>query len=145
MILLTNLKPNNDEFTKVVNKVYITRWKIEEYFKFKKQQFKFEKILVRTLNSIRTLNMLISIVIGFIAIFSDYQKQGQYLIVFKASESLKVNNKIVLVLVFYAIERGFKKIFQNDKKGIKIMYSREKQKSKQCILLEFSNFNCFNN
>ena len=143
MILLTNLKPNNEEFTKVVNKVYITRWKIEEYFKFKKQQFKFEKILVRTLNSIRTLNMLLSIVIGFIAIFSDYQKQGQYLIVFKASKSLKMNNKIVLV--FYAIERGLKKIFQNDKKGIKIMYSREKQKSEQCILPEFSNFNCFNN
>ena len=143
MILLTNLKPNNEEFTKVVNKVYITRWKIEEYFKFKKQQFKFEKILVRTLNSIRTLNMLLSIVIGFIAIFSDYQKQSQYLIVFKASKSLKMNNKIVLV--FYAIERGLKKIFQNDKKGIKIMYSREKQKSEQCILPEFSNFNCFNN
>ena len=54
-----------------------------------------------------------------------------------------MNNKIVLV--FYAIERGLKKIFQNDKKGIKIMYSREKQKSEQCILPEFSNFNCFNN
>ena len=143
MILLTNLKPNNEGFTKVVNKVYIRRWKIEEYFKFKKQQFKFEKILVRTLNSIRTLNMLLSIVIGFIAIFSDYQKQVQYLIVFKASQSLKKNNKIVLV--FYAIERGLKNIFQNNKKGIKIMYSREKQKSEQCILPEFSNFSCFSN
>lgn len=32
-------------------------WKIEEYFRFKKQQFGFEKELVRTLNSIRTLNV----------------------------------------------------------------------------------------
>ena len=145
MMLLTNLKPENDEFTKIVNKVYIARWKIEEYFKFKKQQFKFEKLLVRTLNSIRTLNMFLSIVIGFIAIFSDNQKYAQYIIVFEAAESLKTNDKIVLV--YYAVERGFNKIFNNDKNGIKKLYSSEtiKTESEQCILPEFSNFNCFIN
>ena len=117
MMLLTNLKPENDEFTKIVNKVYIARWKIEEYFKFKKQQFKFEKLLVRTLNSIRTLNMFLSIVIGFIAIFSDNQKYAQYIIVFEAAKSLRTNDKIVLV--YYAVERGLNKIFNNDKNGIK--------------------------
>ena len=109
MMLLTNLKPENDEFTKIVNKVYIARCKIEEYFKFKKQQFKFEKLLVRTLNSIRTLNMFLSIVIGFIAIFSDNQKYAQYIIVFEAAKSLRTNDKIVLV--YYAVERGINKIF----------------------------------
>lgn len=143
MMLLTNLKPNNEEFTKIVNKVYIRRWKIEEYFKFKKQQFKFEKMLVRTLDSIRTLNMLISIVIGFIAVFSDEQKYGQYLVVFEAAQSLRSNDKIVLV--YYAIERGFNKIFQFDSNGIKRLYSRENVKSEQYILPEFSNFNCFIN
>lgn len=143
MILLTNLKPNNEEFTKIVNKVYIKRWKIEEYFKFKKQQFKFEKMLLRTLDSIRTLNVLLSIVIGFIGIFSDEQKYGQYLAVFEASQSLRDNEKIVLV--YYAIERGFNKIFQFDNKGIKKLYSRENTKSEQCVLPEFSNFNCFIN
>ena len=145
MMLLTNLVPENDEFTKIVNKVYIARWKIEEYFKFKKQQFKFEKLLVRTLNSIRTLNMLLSIVIGFIAIFSDNQKYAQYIIVFEAAQSLRTNDKIVLV--YYAIERGFNKIFNNDKNGIKKLYSSEniKTESEQCILPEFSNFSCIIN
>lgn len=143
MMLLTNIKPTNEEFTKIINKVYIRRWKIEEYFKFKKQQFKFEKILVRSLDSIRTLNTLLSIVIGFIAIFSDEQKQVQYLAVFEASKSLRSNEKIVLV--YYAIERGLNKIFQFDFKGIKKLYSRENIKSEQCILPEFSNFNCFIN
>lgn len=145
MMLLTNLKPENDEFTKIVNKVYIARWKIEEYFKFKKQQFKFEKLLVRTLNSIRTLNMFLSIVIGFIAIFSDNQKYAQYIIVFEAAKSLRTNDKIVLV--YYAVERGINKIFNNDKNGIKKLYSSEtiKTESEQCILHEFSNFNCFIN
>ena len=103
MMLLTNMVPENDEFTKVVNKVYIRRWKIEEYFRFKKQQFGFEKELVRTLNSIRTLNVLLTIVIGFIGMFSDNQKQIQYLIVFNAAESLRKNEEIVLV--FYVVER----------------------------------------
>ena len=145
MMLLTNLKPENDEFTKIVNKVYIARWKIEEYFKFKKQQFKFEKLLVRTLNSIRTLNMFLSIVIGFIAIFSDNQKYAQYIIVFEAAKSLRTNDKIVLV--YYAVERGLNKIFNNDKNGIKKLYSSEtiKTESEQCILPKFSNFNCFIN
>ena len=143
MMLLTNLKPDNEEFTKIVNKVYIMRWKIEEYFKFKKQQFKFEKMLVRTLDSIRTLNMLLSIVIGFIAVFSDGQKYGQYLVVFEAAQSLRSNDKIVLV--YYAVERGLNKIFQFDSNGIKKLYSRENIKSEQCILPEFSNFSCFIN
>lgn len=143
MMLLTNLIPNNDEFTKIVNKVYIKRWKIEEYFRFKKQQFKFEKLLVRSLNSIRTLNMLLSIVIGFIAMFSDNQEYVQYMVVFEAAQSLRDNDKIVLV--YYAVERGLNKIFNYDNNGIIKLYSRKNIESEQCILPEFSNFSCFIN
>lgn len=117
MMLITNLRPENEEFTKIVNKVYIKRWKIEEYFRFKKQQFGFEKKLVRTLNSIRTLNVLLTIVIGFIAMFSDNQKQIQYIVVFEASESIRKNKDIVFV--YYAVARGMKKIFNFNLNGIK--------------------------
>ena len=117
MMLITNLKPENEEFTKIVNKVYIKRWKIEEYFRFKKQQFGFEKELVRTLNSIRTLNVLLTIIIGFIAMFSDNQKQIQYIVVFEASESIRKNKDIVFV--YYAVARGMKKIFNFNLNGIK--------------------------
>ncbi len=133
MMLLTNMKPENDEFTKIVNKVYIRRWKIEEYFRFKKQQFGFEKELVRTLNSIRTLNVFLTIVIGFIAMFSDNQKQIQYLVIFEASESLRKNKDIVLV--FYAIERGMKKIFGFNLKGIK--NKKEKGRKPKDMQLSF--------
>lgn len=118
MMLLTNMKPENDDFTKTVNKVYIRRWKVEEYFRFKKQEFGFEKeLLVRSLNSIRTLNVLLTIVIGFIAMFSDKQNQVQYKIVFKASKSLRKNEDITLI--FYAVARGVKAIFGFNLKGFK--------------------------
>ena len=128
MMLLTNMIPSNEEFTKMVNKVYICRWKIEEYFRYKKQQFGFEKELVRSLNSIRTLNVILTIVIGFIGMFSDNQKQIQYLVVFEASESLRKNEEIVLV--FYAVERGLKKIFQYNFNGIK----NKKEKGRRNII-----------
>lgn len=73
--------------------------------------------MVRTLNSIRTLNIFLTIVIGFIGVFSDKQKNIQYLVVFEASVSLKKNKDIVLV--FYAVERGLKKIFTYNFNGIK--------------------------
>ena len=112
------MKPGKDDFTKMVNKVYIRRWKVEEYFRFKKQEFGFEKeLLVRSLNSIRTLNMLLTVVIGFIAMFSDKQNQVQYKIVFKASESLRKNEDITLV--FYAVARGLKEIFRFNLKGLR--------------------------
>ena len=130
MMLITNLKPENEEFTKIVNKVYIKRWKVEEYFRFKKQQFGFEKELVRTLNSIRTLNVLLTIIIGFIAMFSDNQKQIQYIVVFEASESIRKNKDIVFV--YYAVARGMKKIFNFNLNGIKNKKDKSrKQKNMQ--------------
>lgn len=134
MMLLTNIMPENDEFTKIVNKVYIRRWKIEEYFRFKKQQFGFEKEMVRTLNSIRTLNVFLTIVIGFIGVFSDKQKNIQYLVVFEASISLKKNKDIVLV--FYAVERGLKKIFTYNLNGIK----NKKEKGRKQVDMQLSLF-----
>ena len=135
MMLLTNMVPENEEFTKIVNSIYIKRWKIEEYFRFKKQQFGFEKELVRSLNSIRTLNVILTIVIGFIGMFSDNQRQIQYLVVFEAAESLRKNEEIVLV--FYAIERGLKKIFQFNFNGIK---SKKEKGRKNTIELQLSLF-----
>jgi len=138
MMLITNMNPENNEFTKIVNKVYIARWKIEEYFKFKKQQFQFEKMLLRSLNSIRALNALITIVIGFIGIFSDNQGSIQYKLVFDASDSIRKNKDIRLV--FYAVARGFNKLFGYDVIGIK-NFLKKPPPSEQLILSEFASFN----
>ena len=37
---------------------YFKRWRIEEYFKFKKQEYGFEKFRVRSMKSINALNTL---------------------------------------------------------------------------------------
>ena len=43
------------------------RRRIEEYFKFKKQGFDFENLRAQSLNSIRNLDLLLTIDIGYVA------------------------------------------------------------------------------
>ena len=61
MMLITNLKSDDKRLSVAVVKVYLMRWKIEEYYRFKKQQFNLEDMRVRSLNSIRNLELLITI------------------------------------------------------------------------------------
>ncbi len=60
MLLVTNLEIQETSQKKklciIVTKVYLMRWRIEEYFRFKKQQFNFEDLRVMSLNPIRNLN-----------------------------------------------------------------------------------------
>lgn len=66
--IITNRKINNAHDAKQVVRDYFSRWKIEEFFKFKKQQFKLEDIRVRSLNSLSVMNSLINYSITFINI-----------------------------------------------------------------------------
>ena len=50
-----------------VAKCYFSRWKIEEYFRCKKQMFQFENFRVRKLTAINTLNFYITTCMAFLA------------------------------------------------------------------------------
>jgi len=140
MMLLTNIPATSPEMTKIVNKAYIQRWKIEEYFKFKKQQYNFEKVRVMTINGIRNINMILTILIGLIMKLSQYQENLEYKIIFKASKSLRKDT----ILVYYAIANGMKEILKTSFKGINQFYKKfQNTNSEQLILLQFSSTNYF--
>lgn len=71
MLLLTNLDADDSRLCVTVCKVYLMRWRIEEYFKFKKQCFDFENLRVQSLQSIRNLDLLLTIAIGYISELSN--------------------------------------------------------------------------
>ena len=71
MMLITNLKSDDKRLSVAVVKVYLMRWKIEEYYRFKKQQFNLEDMRVRSLNSIRNLELLITVAVGYIGFVSE--------------------------------------------------------------------------
>ena len=58
MLLLSNLQDEEHKLiANTVTKVYLLRWRIEEYFKFKKNQFHLEDFRVMSLSSIRNFKI----------------------------------------------------------------------------------------
>ena len=116
MKLLTNLEyAEKEEVIKIV-RLYLSRWRIEEYFRGKKQEYDLENMRVRTLESMNNLNMMLTIHLGHLAILAD--KVNKNLLITKiiyASKSLK--SKAIVWLS--QIARGIKKILSYAHKGIK--------------------------
>ena len=116
MMLASNIPIKSKEDVLKIAKLYFNRWRIEEYFKFKKQEYNFENFRVRSLKSINNLNLLLTYTIGFIALMSE--KNGKNMFakeIIKESKSLR--NKVYLW--FYQIARGIYNILKNAKTGIK--------------------------
>jgi transposase len=68
MMLATNKRLKSKEDVVSILRTYMSRWRIEEYFRFKKQHFGFEGYRVRSLKSMIALNMLLSYAITFLAV-----------------------------------------------------------------------------
>ena len=116
MKLLTNIKLDNKKDVIKIVRLYLSRWRIEEHFRGKKQEYDFENMRVRTLESMNNLNMMLTIHLGHIAILAD--KMDKNLLTIKiiyASESLK--DKAIVWLS--QIARGIKNILKYAHKGIK--------------------------
>ena len=71
MLLATNkVIRSKDDVINIV-RTYMSRWRIEEYFRFKKQHFNFEDFRVRSLRSINNLNELLTYAIGLLGLMAD--------------------------------------------------------------------------
>lgn len=126
MMLATNISMKSKEDVIKISKLYLNRWRIEEYFKFKKQEYNFENFRVRTLKSINNLNKLLTYTIGLLAILSD--KKGKKEIVHKIiKESQALKSKVYLW--FYQIARGIFNILKNAKTGIRDWQNIRKTKA----------------
>lgn len=67
MMLVTNKETKSKEDVIQVAKTYFSRWRIEEYFRCKKQMFHFENFLVQKLEAINALNFYLTLRMTFLA------------------------------------------------------------------------------
>lgn len=134
MMLASNIQiKNKDDVIKIVRN-YMNRWRIEEYFKFKKQEYHFENFRVRSLRSINNLNKLLTYTIGLIAILSERIGKREFVnIIIKESKSLKDT----VFLWFYQLARGIYKILSNARNGIKDWQKIRKTKIQELQLTLF--------
>lgn len=71
MMLVTNEIIQGKEDVIRIVRIYMSRWRVEEYFRFKKQHFGFENFRVRSLTSINNLNQLLTYSIGLIGLLVE--------------------------------------------------------------------------
>lgn len=136
MMLITNLKSEDRRLPVAIVKVYLMRWRIEEYYRFKKEQFKFEDLRVQSLNSIRNLNLILMIVVGYIGYISEKQEEKPYVL-----ELIKASKRIYEIanFVFYAIADGLFTVLSKGKAGIVDML-KKKPKSAQLTFFNDEGF-----
>ena len=116
LIFLTNRKIHSkDDVIKVV-RLYFSRWRIEEYFRAKKQEYKFENIRLRTLKGINNLNLFLTIHLGHInKLAEEINRKLLSIKIIEASKSIR--NKVIIWMSQFA--RGIKKILSYAHTGIK--------------------------
>ena len=130
LILLTNLESDDKRLCVAITKVYLMRWRIEEYYKFKKQGFGFEKFLVRSLKSIRNLDLLLTIAIGYIGTLSEKIDESiEVLEIIEASKRLYGLSKFT----FYAISDGLYEIFCKTRSGISSFFIKPLPSLQLCL------------
>lgn len=131
MKLLTNIEINDKEDVIRVVRLYFSRWRIEEHFRGKKQEYDFENMRVRTLKSMNNLNMFLTIHLGHIAMISDkINKNLLGIKILYASKSLK--KKAIVWLS--QIARGIKGILRYAHTGIRDWQKIEKSENIQLEL-----------
>ena len=89
---------------------------IEEHFRGKKQEYDFENMRVRTLESMNNLNMMLTIHLGHIAILAD-NINNKLLTIKILYESKSLKQTVIVWLT--QIARGIKEILKFAHKGIK--------------------------
>ena len=116
MMLASNIGIKSKEDVIKIARRYINRWRIEEYFKFKKQEYGFENFRVRSLTAIRNLNKMVTYTIGLIALLSEKIGKREFVNkIIKESKSLKEK----VYLWFYQIARGIYNILSYARTGIR--------------------------
>lgn len=131
MKLLTNIEINDKEDAIRVTRLYFSRWRIEEHFRGKKQEYDFENMRVRTLKSMNNLNMFLTIHLGHIAIIAEKINKNLLCIkILYASKSLK--KKAIVWLS--QIARGIKNILKYAHTGIREWQNIEKSEFIQLAL-----------
>lgn len=119
MMLATNkeLKSRNDVIR--IARLYFSRWRIEEYFRCKKQVFQFENFRVRKLKAINALNFYITLCMAFLALVS-MKSETNAMKVSIIQTAAPVKDKVQFC--YYRLAKGISGILSYAKEGVRLWF-----------------------
>ncbi len=131
MMLVTNKSISSKEDVIKVARLYFSRWRIEEYFRAKKQIFDFENFRVRKLKAINALNFYIGIAMAFLAHMTRKNAANALLrSVLKAARPIK--DKVQLL--YYRISDGIVELMRHAREGIQDWFKPKRPNQMQLRL-----------
>jgi transposase len=123
MMLATNKEIQTKEDVINVARLYFSRWKIEEYFRCKKQMFQFENFRVRKLKAINALNFQLTLCMAFLAKLSMKSETNAL----KASVIQMANPiKEHVHFCYYRLAKGVSGILSYAKEGIRLWFKTKR-------------------
>lgn len=107
---------------------YFLRWRIEEYFRCKKQTFDFENFNFRNLKAINTLNFYITVCMAYLSLISTKSETNSLKVaILKTANSVK--DKVNFY--YYRIANGF---LAYAKEGVRLWFKTNRPKYRQLCL-----------
>ena len=124
MMLATNKKIESKDDVIRIARLYFSRWRIEEYFRSKKQIFQFENFRVRNLISINALNFYITICMAFLALMSMKPETSKLKTsILKSADAIKQK----VQFHYYRLARGISGILSYAKEGVRLLFKPRKR------------------
>lgn len=131
MMLATNKEIHSKEDVIQVAKLYFSRWRIEEYFRCKKQMFRFENFRVRKLKAINALNFYITLCMAFLAHISRKSETNALkTAITQAANPLKEK----ISFFYYRLAKGIAGILSYAKEGIRLWFRTKRPAYRQLYL-----------
>ena len=131
MMLATNKEIRSKEDVIKVARIYFSRWKIEEYFRCKKQMFQFENFRVRKLSAINALNFYITLCMAFLAHIS-MKPETNALMVSIIQQADPVKKKVHFC--YYRLAKGISGILSYAKEGVRLWFRTKRPAYRQLCL-----------
>lgn len=131
MMLVTNKEIKSKEDVIGVAKLYFSRWRVEEYFRAKKQIFQFENFRVRKLKAINALNFYITVCMAFLGHMSLKPETNAIKVaIIKAANPIKEK----VHFCYYRIAKGISDILAYAKEGVRRWFKKKRTLYRQIRL-----------
>ncbi|HSH35584.1 transposase [Schnuerera sp.] len=128
MTLATNIEINSKEDLIKIAKLYFSRWRIEEYFRSKKQIFQFENFRVRKLKAINALNFYITICMAFLAKMSMKSETNTLkALIVRTANPIKAK----VYFFYYRLSKGISDILSYAKEGVRLWFKTKRPRYQQ--------------
>lgn len=135
MMLITNKTINNAHDARVIVRMYLDRWKIEEVHRAEKEVYNYEDMRIRTLKGMNNLNFIFMMLLGLIAkLIEEMDNKLLSIKIMERSKSLR-EDLIVFIGMF---ARGIKEILSYAYTGVSSFKKIKNPKEKSIYLEQLS-------